>query len=297
MAIHSRTNLYPGINPHLNNYLQYETGWAGFHKLHLDDIFNELETILPDEYFTATEQSLQIGIYDAYIDDKPLTKPSLSRPDISIYRDSELSDESPLASPLFASAEQSKVVDTFIETKPDIFVSSAIIYKLIDGSLPGQPITRIELLSPANKPPGQGYAQYVEKRQETLKSGLRLVEIDYLHARRTIYRDVPIYPSQENAKPYVIGVNDPRPDLLNGNTYFFRFGVVDKIPSIPIPLDGNDIVELDFPKLYNKTFLRSRLFQKLVDYTQEPLHMDSFTPADQQAIRDTMAHIAKTHEQ
>ena len=56
MPIRSKTNLYAGINPHLNNFLRYEEGWRGFHLWHLVNISHEFDTYLPLENFTADDQ-------------------------------------------------------------------------------------------------------------------------------------------------------------------------------------------------------------------------------------------------
>jgi len=291
MAIRSRTNLYPGINPHLNNYLQYEKGWEGFHNWHLGDIAEILEQQLPPSYYATSEESLQIGVYDNL--DMPLQKPTLTKPDITIYSPSETASSLP-------SYEVKADVLTFplIDTLPEKeeFVSSIVIYKL-ENDDNDTPVTRIELLSPANKYPGNHHVSYMSKRLKTISTGMRLVEIDYLHTRRPLLEEIPRYPHDEEAKPYHILVSDPRPDLIDGRIFVYEIGTMDEIPAIIIPLDGDDTIEFNLNAVYQHTFGKHRYYyQKIVDYTQDPIHMDSFTPADQQAIRDTMAHIAETQQ-
>ena len=76
-------------------------------------------------------------------------------------------------------------------------LTGLVIYQAGEGSVLGRPITRIELLSPANKPPGSHHEQYMVKRLETLKSGLRLVELDYLHESHPVIQALPSYPGLE----------------------------------------------------------------------------------------------------
>lgn len=241
MAIRADRNLYPGVNPHLNSFLQQPNGgWKGFHNLFLAQIYAALEQRLPAAYYVANEQSLQIGIYDAE------------------------------------------------------YVASLVIYRMVEGGFPGEPVTRIELLSPANKAPGSDYALYLMKREETLYSGLRLVEIDLLHERRPILRAVPSYPDREaNASPYSITINDPRPTFQQGMARIYTFGVLDPLPALDIPLDDDDTVTVDFGAAYHATVNNSRLFRSiLVDYEQLPAPFDAYAPDDQQRIREFMAKLA-----
>lgn len=286
MPIRSRTNLYPGINPLLNNFLQYKTGWKGFHSWHLADIANAIEEKLPESYYATSEESLQIGVYDKL--DMQLQKPSRTTPDITVYSTSETNIH-----PSYEIGEDVltiPMIDTFPEKEE--YIASLVVHKVEDGEYPGKPVTRIELLSPANKHSGSHHASYMNKRLKTIQAGLRLVEIDYLHARRPLLEQIKYYPDENFAKPYHVLVNDPRPDFVEGKIFVFSFGVLDEIPEITIPLDNNDTIQFDLNAIYQETFMKHRVYyQQLVDYEQEPVHMDSFTPADQQAIREHMAKI------
>jgi hypothetical protein len=60
MPIHSKTNLYPGINAHLNSFLQQEGGgWESFHAEHIIDLRRVLAQTLPRGYYAVAEKSLQ----------------------------------------------------------------------------------------------------------------------------------------------------------------------------------------------------------------------------------------------
>lgn len=289
MPIRSKTNLYSGINPHLNNFLQFETGWKGFHNWHLGDIAVAIEQQLPESYYATGEESLQIGVYDNF--DVPLQKPTQTTPDITLYSTSEET-----ISPLYeveGDVVTFRLIDTL--TEKEEFISSIVIYKLQDGNNDDKPVTRIELLSPANKYPGSHHVSYMNKRLKTIQAGLRLIEIDNLHYRRPLLEQIKYYPHDTQAKPYHVLVSDPRPDFIDGKIHVYSFGVLDEIPEITIPLDNDDTIEFDLNTVYQQTFGKHRYYyQKLVDYEQEPVHMDSFTPDDQQAIRDTMARITET---
>ncbi len=155
------------------------------------------------------------------------------------------------------------------------------------------PVTRVELLSPANKPGGSHFRSYIEKRMETLAAGINLIEMDYLHETRPILPVIPSYiDREENAHPYTICVSNPHPNLEAGKTAVYGFGIDMSIPIIDIPLAGEDFVTVDFGAAYNVTFASNRYYGLFaVDYEQFPVNFDSYTEADQQRIRERMKII------
>lgn len=179
---------------------------------------------------------------------------------------------------------------------PEDLLNSSVIYKVDGENLLGTPVARVELLSPANLPGGSHHSLYLEKRTQTLQSGLRLVEIDYLHERRPVLSILPSYRDREaNAFPYMILVNDPHPTLKEGQISVYDVGIDDRLPRIRVPLLDEDAVIVDFGAIYNMTFASLKFFALVVDYEQEPPQFDRYTPADQGRIRDLMADIAAQH--
>ena len=285
MPIRSRTNLYPGINPHLNNALQKKGGdWRSFHSYHIIYIAQYLNHYLPDAYYAKPEKSLQIGTYDGEL--------------------TEISSTSPTSDVLItlADASESELPQRRLETDSPVMLLPMPQYiddeDELDGLLiyhekSGKAVTRIELLSPANMPRGSHHSEYLRKRYQTLKSGVRLVEIDYLHLRDPISDKIFNYRlGEEKSRPYHIIVSDPRPNYERGKTKVYSFGVLDVMPNIDIPLEDDDYVIIEFTEIYNLIYAE-RLFWREVDYEQEPLYMDSFMPVDQQAIRDHMVKIQR----
>lgn len=83
MPIYSATNLYPGVNAHLNSFLQTTDGaWHSFHAAHIIDLARTLRAMLPDGYLIIEEQSMQIAVFNL---DIGVTRRALSMPDLSIY--------------------------------------------------------------------------------------------------------------------------------------------------------------------------------------------------------------------
>lgn len=290
MPLHASQNLYVGINPHLNSFLQNETGWKGFHTLHLTDIARFLEQQLPQNYYTVNEESLQIGVYDEQTD-IPLAAARSTIPDIAIYR----SGDSLNSASSFLQATLPTMILPLEEqeiAEKEVFLTSVVIYRVQDNQLPGHPVTRIELLSPSNKYPGAYHPKYLIKREQTLSAQIRLIEIDYLHQQRPIIARLPSYPDHEQgAFPYIVLVSDPRPTVQSGKMEVYGFGVVEPLPIIKVPLDNEDTVLLDLGEAYQQTFMNSGLFKRLVDYTQLPLEITKYWEVDQQQIRDYMKKL------
>ena len=241
MPIHAPQNQYPGINPHLNSYLQSESG--GWESLHAELVVQTrvaLDAGLPPGYLAVAERSLQIS---------ELTLPTpvrRTRPDVTIYHQPPTT---PTGGPTMPSAPTATL--PLIETVLDEdYLSTVIIYQQ-DGDNPlGRPVTRIEVLSPANKPGGSHHPRYLQKRIESLRGGLSLVEVDFLHERPPIIPTLPVYPGDEDAFPYTILVSDPRPRFEDGRVQIYGFGIVDPVLAVAIPLAATDVHVLDCGAIY-----------------------------------------------
>lgn len=286
MAVHRRENQYQGVNAHLHSFLQNEPGgWESFHNAHITNLTEVIDTLLPEGYYALNEKSLQLSAFNL---ETGLEVRSKTKPDIGIYG-------GPSSGVPINKMEVSgptaiiPVIDTLIEDDP---LSSIVIFRIRDDNRP-LPVTRIELLSPGNKPPGAHYLQYLIKRTETLESGLNLVEIDYLHETRSPIRAVPSYSAREiGSHAYLVLVSDLRPTLMKAETEIYGIDVDQEIPRIAIPLMGEDSIVVDFNAAYNVTFSRNRYYGMVaVDYEQLPLRFETYSEPDQQRIRDRMAAV------
>ncbi len=279
MAIRSKKNLYPGINPHLNSALQQPNGgWQGFHATHINDIANVLESLLEEtKYYLDTEKSLQVK-------EKP------SRPDILIMKRMEGKGLAPTQSSI-APMLTLPMMETLGFDEDEDVPLGVVIYSEETRA----PVTRIEVLSPTNKPPSKDFDDYVLIRRQTLEDGLRLIEVDYIHQRHPLFPHIPSYKYEEpGASPYHIIVSDPRPNIEGGQIFVYCFGLMDELPKISIPLSGDDKVLLDFGIAYTHTFESRKLYwEMLADYSQLPAHFASYTPDDQEKIRARMTQIAQ----
>lgn len=285
--MHADKNLYPGINAHLNSYLQNEPGgWRSFHSLHITDLDRAIDAALPPGYFTRAEKSLQIGEFNPGGGDE---RTSQTTPDVTVYQSGQASRSPSAVAEVNAPVMTFPISETITDEDE---LTGLVIYQAGEGSVLGRPVTRVELLSPANKPNGSHHEQYMVKRLETLKSGLRLVEIDYLHQTPPLIQKLPDYSKgAQGAAPYLILVSDPRPTLEQGKTDIYAFGVDDPMPIINVPLAGADVVKVNFGEIYNYTFENSKFFRALVNYAQEPVHFDRYHEADRVLIQKRLEQI------
>jgi hypothetical protein len=275
MSLSERGNPYSGINAHLHSALQSKGGaWESFHSAHIGHLTEALDARLPPGYYALNEKSLQLSLIDL---ESGLERRSPTRPDIAIYERGgggfrQQAGSSPtLTLPLTA---------TLVEDEP--------LRAVVIINARHQPVTRIELLSPANKPGGSHAPQYRLKRGETLKSGVALLELDYLHESPPVIPGVGAY-SDGDGPPYMIMVSNPRPSWEVGITAVYGFFVDQPCPTLDIPLLDGEFITLDFNAVYQTTFASNRYYHiVIVDYDQLPARFEMYQPDDQARIRAVM---------
>lgn len=254
-------NPYRGINAHLNSVLQNEAGlWKMFHNAHIMHLAEALDAALPPAYEVTLTRSLQILEYH------PDTGERIRRSEPDDKPDRPDDD--------------------------DLYHTALAIRAIEQGQ--SRLITRLELLSPTNKPPGEGFIQYREKRASTLHQQTPLVEIDYLHQLPPAVRGVPSYVhGQANAYPYTITVTDPRPTLQEGMTAVYGWHVNDPLPLITVPLAADETLVFDMDAVYQRTFNSLRSFRNRADYDQTPPALLTYAETDRQRIAWVMRQVGQ----
>jgi hypothetical protein len=291
MAIRSCENLYPGVNAHLNSFLQNVDGeWETFHATFIVDLTRALNRVLPPQYEARNERSLQIR--ENVLLEGEFIESHRRKPDVTIY-----GTHAPVSGIAGAKAADLIPVVETMDVDDEAFLRSVVIRKIDSVADIGRPVTRIELLSPANKPPSAGYVQYRDKRNQGLSTGMPLIEIDFLHQSRPIAKKLPSYFDREpDATPYVIVVSDPRPSIYEGFTHFETFGVTDVVKKFDLPLEGADVLEaFDLTEAYNTTYANTPTYHRLLDYSLPPLQFDRYTAEDQHRILRHMQMISVEH--
>ena len=134
----------------------------------------------------------------------------------------------------------------------------------------GEVVTVIEVLSPANKTPGEGYRQYRRKQEQLLASPLHLVEIDLLAAglptlfvaQSELVAAPPVPPHR-----YLVSVRrGTEPDRFE--TY--PVSLSNRLPRIRVPLTAPDPdVVLDMQTVFDRCYDNGD-YADLIDYQREP---------------------------
>lgn len=289
MAVRLLQNPYNGVNAHLHSMAQNPvnspTIWTSIYASLIGDITNRLNQQLPLNYIARTEQSLSIWTEDMGIESRRML-----RPDSSIYLTGVSTN--PTTSAAIMDDPSVRIVSLkHLLDDEDIFTPSVVIYK---NEYMGEPITRIELLSPTNKRGGSGYQAYQGSRLMALHSGTSLIELDYLHQSLSSLPEMSPYPEHPDSHPYSLAVTDCRlsknPDW---NMLIYLRDVDITLPThVTIPLAGDDDLIFDFNAVYQFTFEIGR-WGTHIDYEQRPVNFESYSQADQKRILQVMER-AKT---
>jgi Protein of unknown function (DUF4058) len=289
MPIHARQNLYPGINAHLNSLLQQKGGgWQSFHGAHIEHLQEAIEALLPPNYYADSEQSLQVsGIdYDLWIERS-------TQPDLSIFQVEE-STSYPRTSSTVATAPTLDMPLWETIADEEDFIKGLAIYHMTGDEPSEAMVTRIELISPSNKPPHAYYKQYLTNRLDTLKSGVALVEIDYIHQRRPLLPRLPNYAQgAAHAFPYMVLSSNPRTPEGSGSFQCYGIDVLAPLTKVTIPLLGDEFIVLDLGQVYNRTFASRRRYALRVDYAVDPPDVDRFSVDDQAAMRAFLEEVRR----
>jgi hypothetical protein len=287
--VRSIKNQYPGINAHLHSLWQAVGGWSRFHTNHITDLMRVLRPLLiPMGYDADVEPSLQIRRID---DAEPAWFPES---DVTIYDLNREHAGKPRLTPQPASVAEMVLTipeAMFGEPLSAKTYSAVKIYEYRPSKLDrGDPVAWIELLSPSNKPGGRDAQDYFDKRLAVLENGLVFVELDYLHESAPTLKGLPNYRTRrgqttdEQARAYRIIVIDPRPDLRQGIVRVSEFDVDAPLPTVTIPLSGDDTVAFDFGSPYRKTLEETLYGLQLVDYSELPQNFDRYSAARMLAV-------------
>lgn len=231
---------FRGMDP----YLEHHDLWQDVHHRLTVALADYLVPRLRPRYYVSVElRTYRAGMTGLTF---------LGRPDVSVvgapkpaYRTERIASSAPIG------------VVTVELPVPDIVRETYLEVRATQG---GQVITALEILSPANKQPGEGRAQYERKRETVLDSLTHLVEIDLLRGGLPMAMfgngaDYRILVSREWQRP--------RADLL-------PFTVRQPIPDFPLPLlrgDAEPVVPLNalLHDLYDRAGYDLRL-----DYRADP---------------------------
>lgn len=231
---------FPGMNP----YLEQRSLWPNIHINLINGIQYALANRLPSPYYISAEERTYIAASDP--------DSFIGRPDVAIVGAPSV----PITPDLAMEANGSPA--TVVLPVPDDVRERFLEIREI---LTHRVVTVIEILSPANKAPGEGRRQYEAKRQEVLRSATNLVEIDLLR----IGQPLPARPPDQQDYRILISRGWERPRGL-----LYSFDLPMPIPVVPVPLQkGEEELSLALGELIPQIYADVR-YERRIDYTADP---------------------------
>ncbi|MBE7532074.1 MAG: DUF4058 family protein [Chloroflexi bacterium] len=229
---------FPGMDPYLESY-----EWTSVHHSLSAQIARQLAPKVRPKYIVRLAERFVVEVSN----DLELSRANIY-PDVGVA-------EAKAMYQVETASERPLRLATFMPAKvPHVTIE---IRHVVDGAL----VTAIEIISPTNKR-GEGYRQYLEKRELVLASETHLLEIDLLSMGRRVpmrdpLPDAPyfVFLSRVEKRPYL----DVWPVQLD-----------EPLPTVPVPLLPDDPdVSLDL-QLALTTMYDELGFDLSVDYRQPP---------------------------
>lgn len=199
---------FPGMDPYLENHEL----WPDVHQRLIVALADYLVPRLRPRYYVSVEQrTYRAGLTGLTF---------IGRPDVSVVASPRPAYQAERA----AQTAPMGVVTVELPV-PDIVRETYLEVRAVQG---GEVVTVLEILSPANKQPGEGRAQYERKREAVLDGLTHLIEIDLLRGGLPMT----MFGNGHGAHYRILVSREwrrPQADLL-------PFTVRQPIPDFPLPL-------------------------------------------------------------
>jgi len=256
----------PGPFPGMDPYLERRDLWPDVHQSLITYSRDALQPQIRPRYHARIGERLYVipphrSIYpDVTVTRRPLAEaPGEGRDAAALTADA----------PVVIAVAPEEVREPFIE--------------ILDLTRGGRVVTVIEVLSPANKTPGEGHEAYRRKQEETLASDTHLVEIDLLRQGMPTVAIPPHYLIPYQPWHYVICIS--RAGRRERFEVYVRT-IRQRLPRIAIPLHPPDPdAVLDVQAVLERCYEHGA-YSDLIDYRLDP---DVALPAEEVAWVD--AHL------
>ena len=229
---------FPGMDP----YLESPRHFHGFHNKFLAFLEVALQPLLPEPYIAEGGERVWIDMSYRYVE-----------PDVSVLREhAKTTSDEGTGGLALASAAIPVVVS--VEVIPNDEHRETFVEIFYDREEERRLVTAIELLSPANKTPGeQGRDLYLRKQRQIRAGQANLVEIDLLRAG-VHSTAVPREQATKQAGPFDYHASVYRFHEAN-RFYVYPIRLTDRLPVISIPLlPGDGDVSLDLQAVFNRCY-------------------------------------------
>jgi hypothetical protein len=230
---------FPGMDP----YLEISGDWRDFHSRFLTVCADAIAERLPENYIVRIEERFQVLEY-------PEDTVENRYPDVSVAR-IRPSRTAPVPTTPIATLEP-KVIPLVTKIVEEVKERWIEIRRKPDW----EPVTIIELLSPANKR-GYGYDEYLYKRVSLIARTIHLVELDFLVGGDRLPMGQPLRADYHA----MVSRAEERP-LSN----VYSWSIREALPVIPIPLRAPDLdVPLDLGATFATVYRRGQ-YERSIDY-------------------------------
>lgn len=239
-------NPFPGMNP----FLESPARWPSFHQRFITYLADAIDPLLPANY------SADFGERN-YV----TTPPKGMYPDIFVVRHTRKRKEAGRATAILE-ADPAVEVELSAEEVREPFIEIRM------GGEPGTLVTVIELLSPANKTPGDGRSLYRGKQEQVLASRVHLMEIDLLRAGQHTAA-IPREALPANGWDYLVCLH--RGDWrarARDRFHYWAIALGDRLPRVNVPLAGEDAdVVVDMQAVVDRCLATAT--GRRIDYTRD----------------------------
>ncbi|MFM9963169.1 MAG: DUF4058 family protein [Planctomycetaceae bacterium] len=253
---------FPGMDPYLENpHL-----WPDVHHSLAGQIRDQLNHVLPGEFFAQMEQRMEVGI----LDDEEDEDVSRYIPDVSINA-AAWSDRGESV----AVIEQPRaIISPSEEWDVDVKMHKHLFVEVREASGQHRLVTLIEIVSPSNKR-GKDRKAFIDKQNEVIANDASLVEIDLLRTGRRILPSEEIEQRLKRRKiraDYLVLIGRAWDRTPSRQHYqLFPFTLRDTLPVIPIPLREDDAEPtLDLQFLLQRVYDGGPYRRGAVNYSQPP---------------------------
>ncbi|MBB6048372.1 DUF4058 family protein [Armatimonas rosea] len=241
---------FPGMDP----YLEDRRVWEDFHTTFLVTLRAALKPLLPSDFVARLEERVYIVEWEhRFRADVAVVR--RERPDSNSGGGVATLERTHLATP-------PRYLRVYEETAREVFLEIRRVRE------PGEVVTVIELLSPANKESGRGREEYLRKQHDLLTSDAHLIELDFLRSGEyTLAPREAALRREYGHWDYLISLH--RAPAVPGFHDFAVWPLTlrDRLPEILVPLTDNlPDLALDLQAVFNRTYDEGPT--ETLDYTQ-----------------------------
>lgn len=254
---------FPGMDP----FLEAPDAWLDFHAALAVTTSSMLNAALPDGYYARLQSRPELGI----VMDEGV--PRRIVPDVTVVR-RELRE----AAATYAVAIAPVLELPRAESSPGIdfrLMSDTLRHRFVEirnSARNHKLVTRIEIVSPSNKLPGDDRRAYERKQQEILASDASLIEIDLLRSGRRLlpYPELRFEVGRLAADYLVMLNRGPGREGYRIGFTAYPVPLREPLPCIPVPLlEPDPDVLLDLQYAFNRVYAEGP-YTRMIDYRVDP---------------------------